>query len=243
MEAAPRTPRSHATLQYYDTASMDFLAGVVGFGSDYGLLRTAAAPTDDGWQIGIAGAVFALFNLDATSKDLINADYLIGLPWSWRKGSWSGRVHLFHLSSHLGDELLLDPTPKIPFQPLSISYESLEVVAARDLGPLRLYAGASRILRTGEPLGRDRLQLGIDGISAPLGGGPLRTVFGLDLQAWEETDWDLDVSIKVGIRVAGSAGSTRSFQVTFEFYDGHVPFGQLFDLQVRYFGAGFTFHL
>ncbi len=243
LEAAPRTPRTHTTLQYYDTSSADFLAGVVGFGADYGLFRSAPETSSNGWQIGISGAIFALFNLDTTSKDLLNTDYLIGFPWTWRRGPWTGRVRLFHLSSHLGDELLLDPAPKIPFAPLDISFESLEVLVARDVGRVRLYGGGSRILRTGQPLGRDRLQAGVDGVGLPLAGGPARVVFGLDLQAWEETGWDLDLSVKLGLRLAGSPGTSRSFQITFEYYDGHVPFGQLFGLEVRYVGAGFTFFL
>jgi len=34
------------------------------------------------WQGGVQGAVFAIFDLDASSSDLINADYWLGVPFS-----------------------------------------------------------------------------------------------------------------------------------------------------------------
>ena len=68
-----------------------------------------AGARKDAWQLSISGAVFAQFNLDASSMDLINADYIIGFPLSYRNGSWSARARLFHQSSHLGDDFLLQP--------------------------------------------------------------------------------------------------------------------------------------
>ncbi len=47
------------------------------------------------------------FDLSAPSSDLINTDYVVGVPLSWRSGGWSTRVRLYHQSSHLGDEFLL----------------------------------------------------------------------------------------------------------------------------------------
>ena len=79
--------------------------GSVGFGENFGLLGRRNGC--DGWQIGILAGVFAQFNLDSSSEDLLNADYVVGIPWSWRSGLISTRVRLYHQSSHLGDEFLL----------------------------------------------------------------------------------------------------------------------------------------
>jgi len=73
-------------------------------------------------QIGIQAAVFALFNLDAPSSDLVNADYWIGLPLSYRRGPWSYLIRLYHQSSHLGDEFILG-NPGI--NRVNLSYEDL----------------------------------------------------------------------------------------------------------------------
>lgn len=46
--------------------------GSVGFGESFGLVGQRNGC--DGWQVGILAGVFAQFNLDSSSKDLINAD-------------------------------------------------------------------------------------------------------------------------------------------------------------------------
>ena len=53
--------------------------------------------------------VFSQFDLSAPSSDLINTDYVVGVPLSWRSGGWSTRVRLYHQSSHLGDEFPAGP--------------------------------------------------------------------------------------------------------------------------------------
>ena len=55
----------------------------------------------------LVGNVYAQFDLNRPSYDLINADYLIGLPLTFRFDRFSGRARLYHQSSHLGDEFVL----------------------------------------------------------------------------------------------------------------------------------------
>lgn len=38
-------------------------------------------------EVGIQAGVFSIFDLDAESYDLINADYTVGVPLSFKKGS------------------------------------------------------------------------------------------------------------------------------------------------------------
>jgi hypothetical protein len=56
----------------------------VGFGESFGVVGQRNGC--DRWQVGILGGVFAQFNLDSSFMDLINADYVIGIPVSWRSG-------------------------------------------------------------------------------------------------------------------------------------------------------------
>src|SRR5687767_11327594 len=102
--------------------------GSVGFGESFGLLGRRNGC--DGWQIGILAGVFAQFNLDSSSEDLINADYVVGIPWSWRSGLISSRVRVYHQSSHLGDEFLLG-NPGI--SPVEFSYEEMEGLLSLDI--------------------------------------------------------------------------------------------------------------
>lgn len=83
--ADPRQPRASMSYQRYRTPTETFNAGAIALGH-YFAIGSGFLGRSGASQLGLQGAVFALFNLDALSKDLINADYWIGLPWSYRKG-------------------------------------------------------------------------------------------------------------------------------------------------------------
>jgi hypothetical protein len=130
------------------------------------------------WQIGVDAAVFAIFDLDAPSSDLVNADYWLGLPLSYRKNSFSTMLRLYHQSSHLGDEFLL----RNRVDRVNVSYEGVDLRLSYDLFKkiVRLYAGGGYILRR-EPDDLERLSaqggvedpfpLGIPREAFPAGGG------------------------------------------------------------------------
>lgn len=58
-------------------------------------------------QLEIEGGVFGLFNMSRGHFPLVNADYYVGLPLTYAKDQWRGKVRLYHISSHLGDEYIL----------------------------------------------------------------------------------------------------------------------------------------
>ncbi|MGH9798591.1 MAG: DUF1207 domain-containing protein [Candidatus Polarisedimenticolia bacterium] len=239
--ADPKQPRFHTSYQRYRLSFGSFDIAAVGFGENFGLLRWPREREGDGWQLGLSGAVFAIFNLDASSKDLLNADYIVGLPWSDRSGEWSGRVRFYHQSSHLGDEFLLEPQAGPPVTRINLSYEALEILGSWERRGLRLYGGASRIVTTDTPLGRDRTQCGFEYRGAPTGWRTARFIAGFDVQAWDETGWDRDKSFKAGLQFRSPYGGARSLQVLLEYYEGHVPHGQFYPRVVESFGIGVAY--
>src|SRR6267378_1524180 len=74
--ADQKQPRFHTTWQRWRTGSGSFDIASVGFGENFGLVRWPRGHAGDGWQVGISGAVFAIFNLDSPSFDLLNDDYI-----------------------------------------------------------------------------------------------------------------------------------------------------------------------
>ncbi|UCF66543.1 MAG: DUF1207 domain-containing protein [Acidobacteriota bacterium] len=241
--ADQKQPRFHVTYQRYETEFGRFNVGSVGFGENLGLVRWPAQRVGDGWQLGINGAVFAIFNLDAESLDLLNADYFIGFPLEFRSGATSARLRVFHLSSHLGDEFLLNPQPGPPVERINLSYEALEGLASWERRGFRVYGGGVRIFSSDTPLARWRGQLGLEYRSRHLGDNRLRVLAGADIQSWQETDWDVDVSLKAGLLIPNPRRLSRSIQLLIEYYDGHAPHGQFYPLEVRYFGWGVAFAL
>jgi len=57
--------------------------------------------------VSLFGAVFAQFNLDTPSFDLLTP-IISSAGADSTRGRWSGRVRFYHQSSHLGDEFLLN---------------------------------------------------------------------------------------------------------------------------------------
>jgi hypothetical protein len=211
LRADPKEPRFFVSALQVDSALRDTTLGAVGFGEHFGLVRRETG-NGEGWQLGIAGAVFAQFDLEAASSDLINADYVIGLPLTWRRGDWSGRLRLYHQSSHLGDEFLLSTQP----QRVNLSFEAIEAIVAYDFGNLRLYGGGETLFdRDPADLGQTLLHAGLDWrgreVAFRLGDlGGARWVAGLDMKRWQQNDWAAQISAKAGLEFAPLAeGSGR----------------------------------
>ena len=83
----------------------------------------------DALQLSVEGSLFAQFNMNTPSYDLINADYTIGIPVTYRHGDNSLRVHIYHQSSHLGDEFLQSVNPP---EQVNLSYEAIELIYSRE---------------------------------------------------------------------------------------------------------------
>lgn len=240
LRADPKEPRFFVSALQADSEPRDTTLGAVGFGEHFGIVRHETS-NGAGWQLGIAGAVFAQFDLEAASSDLINADYVIGLPLTWRHGDWSGRLRLYHQSSHLGDEFLLSTQP----QRVNLSFEAIEAIVAYDFGNLRLYGGGETLFdRDPADLGKHLLHAGLDWrgreVAFRLGDlGGARWVAGLDMKRWQQNDWASQISAKAGLEFAphGESGRAgRHWNAMLEFYDGPSPYGQFYPLDLRYWG-------
>ena len=236
--ADPRWPHFAASYQRYRHDSQLADVAAVAFGESLTLYRGALGPAS--WEVGVQAGVFAVFDLDADSKDLINADYLVGVPLSWRYEDWSGMFRLFHQSSHLGDEFLLRTnTARVNF-----SYESVDLKVSREFGDvLRLYAGGGYLFDQ-NPASLDpwSIQYGVEFISPwPPRSARWRPIAAADLQQREENGWSLDLSLRAGIEVDGVLAS-RNLQILIEYFKGHSPNGQFYKDRIEYLGLGAHFH-
>ena len=225
--------------------------GSVGISDAFGLLRFGGSRAGDGFQISITGSVFAQFDLDVSSYDLINADYIIGIPITIRRGAFSTRLKLFHQSSHLGDEFLLrENNPD--FRRENISFEGAEMLLSLDGGPLRVYGGGEYLLRR-EPADLERYVahggLELRPARRILRFGSLagvRFVAAGDIKASEQQDWKPAISVRTGFefdRPRDTDPPSRRWGLLFEAYDGPSSYGQFFRRDVRYLGAGIHFTL
>lgn len=221
----------------------------VGIGDMFALGRWKGRRQGDGVQLSLSAAVFAQFDLGAPSYDLINADYVVGIPLTIRRGRTSMRLRIYHQSSHLGDEFLLrEPANRRNRE--NLSFESVEGTLSIDAGALRLYGGGERLIN------REPADLAATIVHAgaelrpmfwiiPLGHlGGFRFLAGTDVKTSDEHDWKPAVSARAGLeydRARGMQPPGRRWGIFAEYYSGPSPYGQFFRQQVRYAGVGVHF--
>lgn len=239
--ADPVEPRFFLSVLSLETDRGDTTAGSVGFGANMGLYRWSGERSGEGWQIGIWGAVNSQFDLEEDSYPLINTDFRVGFPLSYRRGDFSARARVFHQSSHLGDEFILQGNAP---QRVNLSVEVFDIVVAWERAGWRPYIGGLYVIhREPEDLKRTGFQLGVDyvGTRPVLFGG--RLVGGLDYRSLEQTDWRGGLSAKVGLQYGRPAPDRRGITVLLEAYDGAAPFGQFYRDVISYYGLALQFDL
>jgi hypothetical protein len=225
-----------------DPGGKETSIGSVGLGDSFGLVRWGGPDAGEGVQLDVVGSIFAQFDLGAPSNDLINADYVIGLPLTFRRNGFSVRAKLYHQSSHLGDEYLLRDEDIVRE---NLSFESVALLVSQEFGVLRGYVGGERIFRR-EP---DLLPDSLFQAGAELRSGRARRVqllAGVDVKTTEQYDWSPALSARAGLEIGrpGPAGHPgRLIMLLLEVYDGPSPYGQFFQDDISYIGAGIHFGL
>jgi hypothetical protein len=246
--ADPKAMRSFVVYQRGNEKDLATDIGAVGIADQFPFFRAAAGSAGNGVQLGVSGAVFAQFDLGSASYDLLNADYLIGIPLTFRAGWFSARARVYHQSSHLGDEFLQRPNPPTR---QNLSFESAEGLLSVDVVALRVYGGGETFLRR-DPLDLpDRLWHG--GLelrphgAVNFGGLAVgRLVAAADVKVVNDTSSRTGVSVRAGFEFArpreAEVGSRR-WNLLGEYYDGPSPYGQFHRQKVRLTGIGFHFTL
>ncbi len=222
--------------------------GSVGVSERFGLARWGGPAPGEGFQVSLEGSVFAQFDLDRPSYDLINADYVVGLPLTFRRSWLSSRVRLYHQSSHLGDEYLLNS--RIVRE--NFAFESLEGILSLDIGPLRAYGGGEYVFNAQPSQVETHLAHG--GVELREKGDLFRLgrVAGVgliaagDVKLVEELEWSAAWSARAGFEVSRPGEMThaaRRWSLLAEYYDGPSPYGQFFRENLSYYGVGLHFSL
>ncbi len=234
--ADPRWPHFSAAWHQYGGDDRLDNVGAVSLGEDFSFYQEPLA--GGRWGFGFQAGVFSIFDLDADSRDLVNADYWVGIPVAWKRGPWQALARLYHQSSHLGDEYLLRTRP----QRINLSYEAADLRVSRHLmgETLRLYGGGGFLIsRIPQELKRWSVQAGAE-IRWPetFAGGLLRPVAALDLQSIEEADWAVDTSIRAGVMIESPEDRDYAILVALEYFQGRNPNGQFYGTRVDYYGVG-----
>jgi len=234
--ADPKQPRFYVNINRFKSLGERYNMASVGFGETFGLYRFFGRTEGNGLQLSVVGALFAQFNLDSPSSDLINADYTIGIPATYRYGDNSLRFRIYHQSSHLGDEFLMSVNPP---ERVNLSYEAIELIYSREWRGWRVYGGGEQLIfKEPDDLKPLSAHWGIE----YRGSKPLvwygRPIVGVDMKSLEEHNWDIDTSVKAGLEFGHPNPGQRRLRLLANWYKGFDPHGQFYNNMVEYYGLG-----
>ena len=240
LHADPRWPHFSVAYRQVSFGQEPDHTGSANLGETIALYRNAA-PMDGQWEIALQAGVFSVFNMTAPSgsKDLVNADYIVGLLTSYRTGPFSGFFRLYHQSSHLGDEFILNsPTP---INRINLSFEEVDLKIAYELASwFRIYGGGGMLVgRDPKDMARGTSQVGVE-LTSPwtVWDGKVRPVAYTDFQANGRSNWRVGSSVMAGLQFESARIGDRKVQVLAEYFSGPSPNGQFFLQNTEWFGVG-----
>lgn len=250
--ADPREPYNYAAYRYGDRVIGKQVASVA-IGDDFPFFRWRDVFRWHGdLQIGIQGGIWAVFNYsngpypNDESCELVNTDYFVGIPLTYSYDRWAFRARLYHISSHLGDEFIVN-NPEYLYLRKNPSYEALEFITSYQLsGHLRTYFGPGFILHSDQSFpmkvfyakyGTELRILGKKLYYHQLYGTPFLAIH---LENWQVRDWNLDLFIKMGYELSKLQGVGRKMRVYFDYHHGYSYEGQFFLEKTQYAELGFS---
>jgi hypothetical protein len=182
-------------------------------------------------EVGIQVAAFPTFNAGVSSFDLINTDYLFGVPVFFQFDGVSVMARLYHQSSHMGDAYF-KKNPDV--DRVNLNYQALDTLFSFEPNNwFRLYGGGGLVLHS-DPGGY--------GTWMYQGGVEMRVIseipsipdllLALDVKGQEETNYTPSYSISIGVE------AFQNGKIALEIYDGYSPNGQFYRERVTWVGLG-----
>lgn len=237
--ADPRWPRFSLAYQYHGKDRVLKHSFAPNFGASFPLYRLTNHVQNDEWEIGMQAGLFGIMDIGRNPTALINADYFVGVPITYRTGPWSGLIRGYHISSHLGDEFMLTKEGK-KTKRINLSYEGIDLIVSHNFENFRVYGGGGYLVHK-EPsyVKPGKVQGGIEYYSPNTWlNGRLRPIAGLDLKAEENVLWYTGVSFKAGVQLENSKLLSNNIQLMLEVFNGKSVHGQFFKDKVQYIGIG-----
>ncbi len=251
--ADPREPYYYAAYRYGDKV-VGKQAAAVALGDDFPFFRWRDVLRWHGdMQIGIQGGVWAVFNYwhiqnkpDHESCELVNADYFFGIPLTYAVDRWAFRLRVYHISSHLGDEFLVN-NPEYYDDRVNPSFEALDFTTSYQFsGHLRAYGGPGVILHSDSSFPMKTLYIKYGAEVHVLGkklhyhklyGTPF---LALHFENWQVRDWNLDLFVKLGYELSKLQGIGRKMRIYIDYHHGYSYEGQFFLRKTQYGELGLS---
>ena len=189
----------------------------------------------EGWEFGIEGAALPRLNLDQ-NWDLDSVDFRFGLPVVYARDNWQWKFSYYHLSAHLGDELIVRDPARLAER---INYSRDALVLGFSYYPLpawRWYAETGWAFYTDGGSKPWEFQFGVD-VAAP---GPTdicgTPFFAINGHLREENNFGGNLVVQAGWLWRGTTG--RVIRTGFHYYNGKSSQFEFFDNFEHQIGGG-----
>jgi hypothetical protein len=195
-------------------------------------------------QIDIFACMWANFNMNPSVQtndewaELVTSDYILAIPLSYSKGNFSYRLKIYHISSHLGDEYMVNNPMVLRTNP---SFEAIDFfISYQFKESLRLYAGPGFVINSDNsfPMKTFYAEYGLEfrpfvyKFRHPrLYGVPFLAI---DCQNWEANNYRPSLTIQLGYEWSKLERAGRNVRIFFEYHNGYSE-GQFFDQFTDYF--------
>lgn len=214
----------------------------VSFGDTFALYRWLDIwPWCGQLQIELEGALWAVFDPCYDTTPLINADYYVGIPITYAIPHWQFRLRGYHISSHIGDEFLLDHPG---FDRRNASAEYLDFFASWDFThEIRFYAGLGGVIMQDKEFKTHRfysaagaelrmLSFGCYSPKDKLYGCP---IFAVHIRQNGDFHHHIDATYILGYEFGKVSGLYRKLRLFMEYHDGYSVEGQFSKIPTNYF--------
>ena len=199
-------------------------------------------------QVGIESGIWSVFNMDPSPNiqggtELVNTDFYVGIPITYGVGKWALRLRVYHISSHLGDEFIVNHpgfvdvngpnkdnpnrvrvNPSNEYVDFTVSYQATEHI--------RVYAFPGAIVHSDptykwQPMyiqyGTEARFLGSKFYHQRLYG----TCFlAMHFRNFQQLDWDFDGTFRAGYEFSKLQGIGRKFRFYIGYHNGYSLEGQ-----------------
>ena len=215
----------------------------VSLGDDFPIYRWLDVLGGGDLQIGIEAGIWSVFNMDphpdiAEGTELVNTDFYGGIPITYARNKWSFRLRGYHMSSHLGDEFLVNHPG---FHRVNPSIEAIDFFASYQAKEaIRLYVGPGVIVHSDDSFpwkpmyieyGTEVRFLGTKFIKQRLYGTLYLT---LHFRNMQELDWNFDGTYRGGYEFSKLQGIGRKFRFYVEYHHGYSYEGQFSKMRDHY---------
>lgn len=234
LKADPRQVRMSAGVRAYDHTFNTQVASA-NFGGDVSVIKRGKLGPFDEWQLGIQGGVWGIFDFRSRSFDFLNSDWYGGIPLYARSGDVSWRFRFYHISSHLGDEWLVEHGTEGRVNP---SMECFDVTAYLPLFKERFdnklfgYGSLGLVLASDKTFPRQHLYCNagveyyFDNHLFPSSGLKMMPYIAANVSSWEINHYAAGKNLALGLSWADENSSMYKLHTQLEYYSGHTHDGQ-----------------